>query len=173
MPMSILEFEQIYEKYERELYAFIYSISRKDSYAAEDILQNMMINVYKNLHTLRNKEKLKSWLFAIAKQESNRYYAKKVCKMEINVDNVENVKGNNLTEPDFSVEYINTEDFISGISDLRAEEQSIMFLRYAYGMKLQEISDIWNMNNNTVKTMHFRAIKKLKESFIKKGYEFD
>ena len=174
--MSILEFEQLYEKYERELYAFIYSISRRDSYAAEDILQNTMINVYKYLPTLQERGKLRSWLFTIAKNEASRYYSKKQFTMEINYDDVEvATESNNIdyTEPDFSVELISIEDFITAVSDLNQEEQSIMYLRYEFGIKLNEMADMWNMNSNTVKTIHFRAIKKLKTMLIGKGYGFE
>ena len=174
--MSKLEFEQLYKKYENELYSFIYSISRRDSYAAEDILQNTMINVYKYLHTLRDKSKLKSWIFAIAKQEANRYYSKKEFIAEVKTPNIEDIADLNedeILEPDFSFDVISTEQFIETVSQLDEDEQTIIYLRYKFGLKLNEISKIWHINRNTVKSLHFRAIKKLRHSIEKKGYDFD
>lgn len=162
--MSIGDFEKIYKLYEKELKSFIYTIARQDMFIAEDILQNTMVNAYKYIHTLKDDNLLKPWLFKIARNESARYFSQNDNSISLfgENDRFEN-KHEQLIEDDISIEFVSTEEFIRLVNKLSINEQTVLILCYRYGYKLYEIAEMQNENKNTVKSIHLRAIKKLKK----------
>lgn len=172
--MSIGDFEKIYKQYEKELKAFIYTIARQDIHIAEDILQNTMINAYRYIHTLKDENKLKSWLYQIARSEATRYFKAGMIDIAIPHDNIEEAPSNNdiLTENDIIDDIVSTSEFIRLIGKLSSNEQTVLLLRYQYGYKLTEIAKMQNENKNTIKILHYRAMRKLK-TIIEKEAKHD
>ena len=65
--------ENIYKEYNKLLMSFI--VRRvPNRYVAEDILQEVFMKVINNLGQLKNYDKLKSWLFQIARNSIIDYY---------------------------------------------------------------------------------------------------
>ena len=59
-------FNQLYKKYYLDIFKFAFSyVKRKD--LAEDVLQDTFIELY--LHSPKSNEKIKSWLFKVAKNK--------------------------------------------------------------------------------------------------------
>ncbi len=52
----------------QEFYRYIFSLA-KNRDLTDDIIQNTLLLAYENIHKLRDKSKLKSWLFTIGKRE--------------------------------------------------------------------------------------------------------
>ena len=48
----------------------------KDSYLSKDIVQNVFIKVFLNIESLKNKDKVVSWIFQITRNEINDYFRK-------------------------------------------------------------------------------------------------
>ncbi len=156
-------FEQVCLIYESELQRFIFTLTRKDPFAMEEIYQNTMLGALKGLCYLKNTDKMKSWLFSIAKAESKRYYAANkspdydFCRtaeeenagMEYMVD---------FTKSIVEKEYV--KDLITGLTE---EEQQLCILHYYYDLPLKEISEILSVNYNTLRSMHMRGIAKLRK----------
>lgn len=56
---------QLYDRYHFRLRKFIFTVV-KDDWTADDLLQETFVRVQKNRHTLRDEEKIKSWIYRIA-----------------------------------------------------------------------------------------------------------
>nr|WP_299200842.1 sigma-70 family RNA polymerase sigma factor [uncultured Brumimicrobium sp.] len=70
-----METEAIYSTLNEELYFFILKkVKRKSS--ANDIFQNTFLKIHDNLPSLKNKDKAKSWVFQIARNEIINYIKK-------------------------------------------------------------------------------------------------
>lgn len=157
-------FQEVCQNYSKDLQKFIFTLTRKDNFAMEEVFQNTMVQALQGLHSLKENEKMKSWLFSIAKTEARRYYSKN--KKHEQFENVE------ISELDWS-NGIDSNDFTNAIEDkvlilsfmnqLTEEEHQIFVLHFVYDMTLKEISDILHINNNTVRTIHFRGLKKCRK----------
>lgn len=156
-------FEKVCIIYSKDLQRFIYTLTRKDQFAMEEIYQNTMLGALKGLNFLRDSSKMKAWIFAIAKAESKRYYA-------------DNKPENNygigiVAEDSVGLEYLF--DFTKSIEDresvkalinsLSDEEQQLYILHYYYDLPFKEISEILNVNYNTIRSMHMRGMAKMRK----------
>lgn len=167
---NVIEFQkkQLFEKvcmiYSRDLQKFIYTLTRKDLFAMEEIYQNTMLGALLGLDYLRDSSKMKSWIFSIAKAESKRYYA--AGKAGNSGDGVIAAEEDpfgfeammDFTKSIEDKEYV--KDLINGLSD---EEQQLYVLHYYYDLPLKEISEILNVNYNTVRSMHMRGMIKMRK----------
>lgn len=63
--------EEIYERYFKDVYLFVYSLS-KDQHVAEDITSVTFLKVMDSLDSFKGESDLKVWIFQIAK---NSYYS--------------------------------------------------------------------------------------------------
>lgn len=65
------ELEEIYDRYFKDVYLFVYSLS-KNQHIAEDITSETFLKVMHSLDSFKGESDLKVWLFQIAK---NTYYS--------------------------------------------------------------------------------------------------
>lgn len=69
-------FEILVEKYKKLVYAAIYRLIRNPS-DAEDLFQEVFIEVYRSIHYLRNENDLSGWLFKIAYNKAISFLRRK------------------------------------------------------------------------------------------------
>lgn len=128
-----------------------------------DAIQETMINAYKNLRKLKDNSNFKSWIIKILINECNRIYKKKS-------KNTKLFEKITIEEPvnsiDNSINNINAKlDFEILINQLSYKEKLIVTLYYNNGYSCSEISNILNMNVNTVKSKITRAKEKVKKYY--------
>lgn len=128
-----------------------------------DAIQETMINAYKNLRKLKDNSNFKSWIIKILINECNKIYKKKS-------KNTKLFKKITIKKPvnsiDNSINNVNSRlDFELLINQLSYEEKLIATLYYNNGYSCSEISNILNMNVNTVKSKITRAKEKVKKYY--------
>ena len=68
-----MNIEQVWGEYQSGLKAFLHSkISNHDD--VDDLLQEILIKTHQSLHTLKSRDRIKPWLFRIAKNASIDFY---------------------------------------------------------------------------------------------------
>ena len=127
---------------------------------AEDITQEVIIKLWKNIEKFKTEEHLKSWLIRVTINTSidnNRYYKnKKETQLEENDDYY------------FEKEY---HGLLEKLKKLKPIKRNIIYLYYYQGYKIKEISKILNINANTVNTNLARAKKEL-NNILEEGGEY-
>lgn len=79
--------EHVWEEYRAAIKAFLHSkIANSDD--VDDLLQDILIKTYKNLHTVQSESSVKSWLFQIANHAIIDFYRKKGRPREVNADDL-------------------------------------------------------------------------------------
>lgn len=69
------ELEEIYARYFKDVYFFVYSLS-KNQHLAEDITSEIFLKVMQSLDSFQGESDLKVWLFQIAKNTYHSYLRK-------------------------------------------------------------------------------------------------
>lgn len=144
------------------LLAFIRKrISNKED--AEDILQNVYIKLHENIHTLRDEEKITSWIYQITRNTINECYRK--CYRIKTTDFSDEVKDEVALD---CCEESNLNNEVSEtikrfILLLPEHYQEILRLYEFEGLSHKEIADRFNITVNTSKSKVRRGKERLRK----------
>lgn len=128
---------------------------------AQDVLQNTWLKIYRGLPKFKGDSALSTWMYRIAYNESVRFLKKK--KKHYRIDNVDSSYLTHLTsdiyfDPD-SAQLL----FHRALGELKELERHVFTLKYKEDITFSQMSDILSMNQNSVKTLYYKAEKKIKK----------
>ena len=154
------QMEWITKNYSKDLYWVIRPIVKTHE-NADDVLQNTLIKVYRNLPNFRYNSKLFSWLYRIAVNESFNFL-KKVSKHK-NLEMInEEVISLLADDP-----YFNGDEIMirleKAIIKLPKRQQEIFRLKYFNELTFDELADILGVSTGSLKASYHLAVKKIKK----------
>ena len=130
----------------------------KDTDVTEDILQDTFIKVHTKLHSLKDEDKLKPWLFSIARYTILDYF--RMNKKEIPVEDLE-------IESEPEPKQHSEQDCLRGIlKSLPKKYRDPLFLSDIKGLKQQEVANQLQLSLPTVKSQIQRARKQIAQGFM-------
>lgn len=135
-----------YDKYYRLAYSYV-----KNEQDALDIVQESAYRVIKDLGKLKERDYLSTWIYRIVINNAIDTLRKKK-RETVSLLEVQLVHEDHYQE----------EDPLSLLSALEDKDRALVVLKYLEDCKLEEISEIMEMNISTVKSRLYRALKKLK-----------
>ena len=158
-----METQKIWIQFNEELYFFILKKVKNEA-ATNDIFQNTFLKIHKNLQQLKEDEKVKAWVFQIARNEIANFFNQESVYVAITKEGKESDAKN----------YQNICCFDKFINDLPIIYKEPIELVYIKGKKQQEVSEILNISLANVKARIRRAKDILKKNFNECcKYEFD
>jgi RNA polymerase sigma-70 factor (ECF subfamily) len=167
-------FEQLMKKYLKPVYNFLYQLVR-DISVADDLTQESFLKAWKNIKKFDKERNFKTWIFTIAKNTAYDYLRKKKSipfSFFKKNDDKENILENIKAEEILPDEILEREDLARELEEkigkLPRKYRSILFLHYKEDFSLQEISEIIQKPYNTVKSLHYRALLRLRKEFLTK-----
>jgi RNA polymerase sigma-70 factor (ECF subfamily) len=170
MSGSLEDFEKTYREYYAEIRRFIFTIARQDPDITDDISQNTWQNAYSYFGSLRDISSVRSWLYAIARNEAKRYFANRHTVFFSNtlaLEEDEDVIGVvSEADSEFPETMANNELLSELLGILSKEEQRLIILHYAYDINLKDISEMEGLNYNTLKSIYRRTMGKLQKAAI-------
>jgi RNA polymerase sigma-70 factor (ECF subfamily) len=164
-------FRQLVETHQRMVYHLARNLTG-NHHDAEDLTQEVFIQVYRNIHRFRGDSKFSSWIYRIAVNSHISRTRKKSWKTLVFKENLEDqaIKQN----PASQARYANPEKaaeagLLQGhiqraVEQLSPRERSVFVLRHYEDMPLNEIARTLNIHTGTVKSSLFRALQKLQKS---------
>jgi RNA polymerase sigma-70 factor (ECF subfamily) len=152
--------QEIYHNYNSEIYFFLLK-KVKEEHIAKDILQSTFLKAYENFHQIKDKNKIKAWLFRIARNEIMNYYNQESAYVSYFQNNVkQNIENN--AHFCCSEKFCCFDNFINELPEIYKE---VIKLIYTKGKKQKETAVILNINLPTVKARIRRAKSILKKRF--------
>ena len=130
-------------------FAFTYM---KNKYDAEDVVQESIEKALKSCVNLKNTDMVKSWFFKIISNTAVSFLRKQ--NKIIPFDNPEDDEG--------YIDIYNISGLDEMIQKLPQKYIEVITLRYFEDMKIKDIAEILDLNENTVKTRLYKAIGLLK-----------
>jgi RNA polymerase sigma-70 factor (ECF subfamily) len=147
-------FDALYKEYCTAVFSFACYLTR-DKGEAEDLYQDTWLRIAKNLPEKINPKSIKSWIFTITanlyrdnlrKKKIRRLYLLKAPAPE---------QCDHLGLADMG------RDISRAISGLPERQRNIFLLKEVAGFRQSEISDILGIPLGTVKSLMYRAVKRL------------
>lgn len=164
-------FYDLVGRYKKKIYHLAYDITG-DHHEAEDISQEVFMKVFRSLETFRRDAKMSSWLYQIAVNtsiDSLRRKSTKPAKSMSELDHLstqENLLagGAHDFDPLRSTESAQIQNHISqALQKISPKERTVFVMCHYNGLKLNETAEILNVTIGTVKSLLFRAIRKLRK----------
>ncbi|SHH53917.1 RNA polymerase sigma factor [Clostridium grantii] len=159
-------FEKIVDKYEMGIMRYIYTMV-KNVATAEDICQEVFIQVYNKLDTYNKNYKFSNWLIQIAKNKTIDYIRKENRTKVFNIDEAYNVSSKEIS-PEDSAEFNETKEYLKKyIEGLEEIEKQIIILRYSTKKTFKDIGTILDISESTVKKKFYKTRQEYKEYVCK------
>lgn len=160
-------FNIIVAQYGEQLYSQIRSLARSHE-LTNDILQNVLIKVYKNLPKFKGDAALYTWMYRIARNESINLLKKEKLRSGVDIDApiLEIIAGHSVLDGTTS-EIISSllQDAIATLP----EKQAIVFqLKYFEDLKYKDISIQLNISEGGLKANFHHAKQKIQEYILSK-----
>jgi len=127
---------------------------------AEDVLQEVLITLFKKQHTFRGDSSFKTWVYRIATNRTIDFIRKSKRYSQVEWDETIPSK---TTPFGVTERAINSEKLTKALMELSLLEREIVVLKEIDGFTFKEISEIKDINENTVKTKMYSSLKKLRE----------
>lgn len=151
--------EEMIEKYSNLVYRLAMARTGKKEYS-EDIFQEVFLRLSRKMPKFENEEHEKAWLIKVTINCSK------------NLLNSGFLKHKSESEIELSFTTNERHDVYYAVLELPLKYRTIIYLYYYEGYKINEISKILKISENTVKSQLSRARKKLKTK-LEGGFEDD
>ncbi len=132
---------------------------------ANDLLQNVFIKAWNNVHNFRGDAKISTWLYKIAINESINFINREKAHQAASTDSEDTSFLLNNIEAD---EYFDGDDlqkeFLRAIAKLPEKQKLVFNMKYFDDMKYEEISEILGTSVGALKASYHHAVKKITET---------
>ena len=157
----------LYERYHRQLYRFLYNMTRQKE-LSEDLVQNIFIKMLKYNEGFLGYGEFKTWMYRIARNTVYDHF-KKVKKTPAHTDVTDyetRIAGEQSTDAQIEKEQ---ELKLLGyaMEKLSAENRELLILCRFQELKYHEIAQILNTTEGAVKVRIHRALNQLKSNYMK------
>ncbi|MEZ4802731.1 MAG: RNA polymerase sigma factor [Gelidibacter sp.] len=157
---------EVYNRYYKAMYNTAYRIV-KDSYKAEDIMQESFLSAFTKLDTLKEASMFGAWLKRIVVNNSIHYYNQNAKYQDVPLDDViyKVVDEQGIAEDD---ELMTTKasQIIATMKTLKDNYQVSLSLHLIEGYDYEEISEIMNISHANCRTMISRAKDSLRQKLL-------
>lgn len=157
-------FETLVDAYSEPLYWQIRKLVAGHN-DTDDLLQNVFLKAWKNIHNFRGEAKLSTWLHKIAINESLNFLQQEKQKREMT----------DVGEDDYLLSKIEAESYLDGdaietelqkaIAALPEKQRLVFNMRYFDDIKYEEISEILGTSVGALKASYHHAVKKISAHF--------
>jgi RNA polymerase sigma-70 factor (ECF subfamily) len=166
---SAYAWEKLVKRYESKIYNHGLRLTGNSS-DAMDLMQEVFLGVYRNLHRFRGDAKFSSWIFRIAHNKAVDMNRRKRLmtsspkfSAEDEGDEFEKFPGKTDLEPENRLGNIEQNArVLKMLNELSSDQRSIVELKVFQSLSFDEIARLQDVSTNTVKTRFYSALKKLK-----------
>ena len=146
--------ETLYRGYYARLFRFAFRMTHSHD-AADEIVNDVMLAVWRSAKNFRGSSKVSTWVFGIAYRQALKRLSKKSLTIAPNFDPDDAPAAEPASPED--------RDWIRrGVDTLPAAQKLAVVLVFYVGMSYEEVAEVTDCPVNTVKTRMFHARRKLK-----------
>lgn len=165
-------FQELYEKYHKDLYQFLFYMVKKHE-VAEDIVQEVYIRVLKSYDRFEGKSSEKTWLYSIARNAAIDYFRKEKGWKQRLLENFDldkqPVKDVQPLPEEIAIQNAEVQGIYQSLHSCTLDQRSVIILRYIQGLSIMETAAVLDWTESKVKTTQHRALKAIKKKMEEKG----
>ena len=154
----VAEIDSIWSEYRSKLSAFVYSRIANPA-DAEDLLQEILIKVYRNVESVKSDRSLESWIFQIARNSIIDYYRRKKTFSQLDLEEL----WNDDTDPD--TKHILAQCVVPFIEALPENQRDLLRAIDLEGQSQKEYAALHGLPYSTLKSRVKKAREALRSLF--------
>lgn len=128
---------------------------------AHDLMQNVFLKTWKNIHNFRGDAKLSTWLYKIAVNESINFLNQERQKRELTDDSKDDFLLNSLHADEYFDGDALKVELQKAIASLPEKQRLVFNMRYFDEMKYEDISTVLGTSVGALKASYHHAVKKI------------
>lgn len=166
-------YQYLMERYEKKLFRYIRRITNVETETVEDLLQEVFLKAYKNLHGYDDSLPFSSWIYRIAHNETISNYRKtKTQPTAVEMDEEGAVDILNTIPDDINLrdDYIKREMArkVREVINLLPEKyRTVLILKFLEDKSYEEMADILQKPAGTIATLINRSKQQFKKLAVK------
>jgi RNA polymerase sigma-70 factor (ECF subfamily) len=155
-------FMGIVSGYQQKVFVLAYSMVR-DREDALDLVQETFMRLYEKIQSYRSGGNFQAWLMQIVRNLTIDFLRKNKSRNQNNHDSLE-VERAKLTSNQDNPDHFNPKEMIHKAVLALPEKQRLVFIMHHFDdLKYQEIATQLQIAEGTVKSLHFKAVQKLRK----------
>lgn len=154
-------FEQLFRRYQRRLFRYLFGIVRAEA-VAEELMCETMTDVWRNAGTFQGRSRVSTWIFAIASNKANTV-RRRPQLVEADPGVVLRLEDSNPGPAEKIAQKELVGQIRTALEHLTPEHRQVVELTFMHGFSYQEIAEVAGCPVNTVKTRMFHAKRRLRE----------
>lgn len=159
---NMLAFDEVYRRYSKRLFRFSYNLLKLKE-DAENIVQDVFLNLWANRNKVEKVASLKYYIFTIAYHSSITIIRKKL-KESGYLENLRSLQEPSEEAVDLQVEFRELDEKLKGIIDTLPDRQKEVYILHRIeGLKYSEISERLGISLNTIENHMSRALKTIRK----------
>lgn len=157
----------LYERYKMPLYAYFLKVTLGDNHASEDLVHTVFYRAIRYKSSFTGQGSFVKWLFSIAHNVCIDYRKKASVTIEYRPDILNGIplQYDDQDEKDARNEKLET--LQQAIARLTSAERELVVLCKIECLRYADVADILGISESNVKVRMFRAIRRLREIFMK------
>jgi RNA polymerase sigma-70 factor (ECF subfamily) len=147
-----LSYELLVQRYKQRIFEFIYFQIKQHKHDAEDLTQEVFVELYKKHDSFRHESKFSSFLFSMAKNKMFNHFRSQSRRISF-MGLFQKEKA--PEEQSIDNEYLSDKELLKTfelLNKLKVEERQIIYLCDREGFSYLQISEILNVNIGTVRS---------------------
>ena len=165
---SRVSFQELVSMFQEDIYRLAYyrTFSQMD---AEDLTQDVFEQAYRKIDSLQEAQRFRAWLYSIAVNRCNDFLRKRkyLALLQMRSVEVQDVTATGVDMNSSANERIDKKKFWQQVKTmlhkLSTMEREVFTLRFMDHRNINEIADILDKNESTIKTHLYRALRKVRE----------
>lgn len=157
-------FEFIYKRYGKRISFYISNLVPVHDENFNDLFQDIMVKIYRNLHTFNPVHSFKAWIYRIVRNHCLDFLkSKKETNVHLPDDSIDQLSEESGNEKSYANKEL-IERIEACLRKLDPVEREIAFLRFYEGISYKNISEITKINVNTARSKIHMIKKDLKRN---------
>lgn len=162
--------KDLYEQYKQDVFLYLVSITH-DRALSEDLVSETFLAAIKSLGNFKGNSDIKTWLFSIARHKWYEYLRKEKPTLALDL-----FMKFYISEESSPIKVAVENEITKRVLELLKEEDertSKIVMMRVEGYSFYEIGKNFNISQGSARVIDFRAKKKLRDSLIREGYDYE
>jgi RNA polymerase sigma-70 factor (ECF subfamily) len=170
-------YEELIERFQQPVYGMVYRLLDNPSDAA-DVVQDVFVKVFRNIHSFRGQSSLRTWIYRIAVNEAHnqRRWFSRHCRREVPLERESDndaqkfdIPADNALSPfHLALDGENRMLIEQALARVKPAFRMVVVLRDIENLSYEEIADILQLSLGTVKSRILRGREALRRELTQR-----